>query len=56
MMNVPEWNYKIYDKEFMAIVQALENWCHYLEGLPKFTVISDHKNLKYWTKAHNLTQ
>lgn len=55
-INAPERNYKIYDKEFMAIVQALKDWRYYLEGLPKFTVISDHKNLEYWTKAHNLTQ
>lgn len=55
-MNAPERNYEIYDKEFMAIVRALEDWHHYLEGLPEFTVISDHKNLEYWTKAHNLTR
>lgn len=36
-MNAPECNYKIYDKEFIAIVRALEDWRHYLEGLPKFT-------------------
>lgn len=55
MMNAPERNYEIYDKEFMAIVRVLEDWHHYLEGLPEFTVISDHKNLEYWTKVHNLT-
>lgn len=55
-MNAPERNYEIYDKEFMAIIQALEDWRHYLKGLPEFMVISDHKNLEYWTKAHNLTR
>lgn len=55
-MNMSEHNYKIYDKEFMVIVQALEDWHYYLEGLPEFTVISDYKNLEYWTKAHNLTR
>lgn len=54
-MNAPKHNYEIYDKELMVIVRALEDWRHYLEGLPEFTVISDHKNLEYWTKAHNLT-
>lgn len=44
-MNTPERNYEIYDKEFMAIVRALEDWHYYLEGLPKFIVISNHKNL-----------
>lgn len=46
-MNMPEWNYEIYDKEFMAIIRALKDWRHYLKGLPEFTVIFDHKNLKY---------
>ena len=55
-MNAPERNYEIYDKELMAIVRALEDWRHYLEGLPEFTVISDHKNLEYWTKARDLTR
>lgn len=55
-MNAPECNHEIYNKEFVAIVRALEDWYHYLKGLPEFTVISDYKNLKYWTKAHNLTR
>lgn len=55
-MNAPKRNYEIYDKEFIAIVRALEDWRYYFEGLPKFMVISNHKNLEYWTKAHNLTR
>lgn len=55
-MNAPECNYKIYNKEFMGIVRALEDWRHYLEGLSEFTIISDHKNLEYWTKAYNFTR
>ena len=27
-----EWNYEIHDKEMLAIVQALEEWRHFLEG------------------------
>ena len=47
-MTAAERNYKIYDKEFLAIIRALEEWRHYLEGLPEtFTVISDYKNLEY---------
>lgn len=46
-MNTLERNYEIYDKEFMAIVRALEDWRHYLERLSEFIVISDHKNLEY---------
>ena len=25
-------NYKIYDKEILAVIQRLENWRHFLEG------------------------
>lgn len=55
-MNMLKRNYEIYDKEFIAIIRALEDWRHYLEGLSEFIVILDHKNLEYWTKAHNLTR
>jgi len=27
-----EWNYKIHDKEMLAIIRALEEWRHFLEG------------------------
>ena len=27
-----KWNYPITDKEMLLIIQALEQWCHYLEG------------------------
>ena len=38
-----ECNYKIYDKELMAIVQAFEKWHPELKGSPKpVNVISDH--------------
>jgi hypothetical protein len=51
-----EHNYKIYDKEMLAIICALEDWWHYLEGLPQpFNIISDHHNLQYWHTAQNLT-
>lgn len=46
-MNAPKCNYEIYDKKFIAIVRALKDWRHYLEGLPEFTMIFDHKNLEY---------
>jgi hypothetical protein len=48
-----EQNYEIYDKEMLAIILALEDWQHYLEGLPQtFDIISDHRNLEYCTKPH----
>jgi hypothetical protein len=52
-----ERNYEIYDKEMLAIIRALEDWRHYLEGLPtSFDIISDHRNLQYWRTAQNLTR
>ena len=39
-------NYSIYDKEFFALVRALEVWQHYL--WPKeFIIHSDHESLKF---------
>jgi len=51
----PELNYEIYDKELLAIVEALRHWRVYCEG-PKYTVdiYSDHKNLLYWTTTKKL--
>jgi hypothetical protein len=45
-------NYEIYDKELLVVIRALEEWQHFLEGLPEpFEIITDHANLKYWTTA-----
>ncbi len=39
-----EWNYQIHDEEMLAIICALEEWHHFLEGTPeKFEVFTDHK-------------
>ena len=52
-----ERNYEIYDKEMLAVIRGLEDWRHYLEGLPElFTIVTDHRNLEYWRTAQNLTQ
>ena len=39
-------NYCTYDKEFYAIVRALEHWSHYLRA-NHFVLHSDHESLKY---------
>ncbi len=42
-MSDAEQNYEIYDKEMLVVVRALEDWRHYLEGLPHpFDIITDH--------------
>jgi len=50
-----EWNYKIHDKEILAIIHALEEWRHFLEGATHPVEIwINHKNLKYFMMAKKL--
>ena len=50
-----EWNYKIHDKEMLAIIRALEEWRHFLEGVTHLVEIwTDHKNLEYFMTAKKL--
>jgi len=52
-----EWNYKIHDKEMLAIIHALEEWRHFLEGATHLVEIwTDHKNLKYFMMAKKLNR
>src|SRR6187551_3494369 len=56
-LDVHERNYEIYDKELLAIIRALEEYRHYLEGHPeKFEIWSDHQNLTYFKSTQNLTR
>jgi len=51
-----EQNYKIHDKELLAIVQALKHFHHYLQGnVHQTKIFSDHANLKYFTTKQTLT-
>ena len=41
----------------MAIIKALKEWRHYLEGLPEpFEIITNHDNLRYWKTAQDLSR
>ncbi|VDC04560.1 unnamed protein product [Peniophora sp. CBMAI 1063] len=52
-----ERNYDTHDKELLAIIHALEDWCHYLEGsLHQVEIFTNHKNLKYFTTAQKLNR
>jgi len=54
-LNETERNYKIYDKEMLAIIRGLENWRYLLKGAClKFEIWTDHKNLEYFMKAQKL--
>ena len=51
-----EQHYKIYDRELLGIIQALQEWRHYILGLGRTTIIhTDHKNLTYFRKAQRLS-
>jgi len=50
-----ERNYEIHDKEMLAIIRALEEWRHFLEGATHPVEIwTDHKNLEYFMMAKKL--
>ena len=49
-MNPMEQNYRISNKEALAIVWALQHWQHWLEGtVIPVKIITNHKNLEYFT-------
>jgi len=54
-LSLVEQNYEIYDKEMLAIICALEEWRHFLEGARHLVEIwTDHKNLEYFMTAKKL--
>jgi hypothetical protein len=51
-----ESNYDIYEKEFLAVIKAIENWRAHLIWTEKpFIIKTDHKNLMYWKEPKKLT-
>ena len=53
-LNQSRLNYSTYDKEFYAIVRALEHWSHYLRIQP-FVLYTDHESLKHINGQHKLS-
>ena len=48
-------NYDIYNKELLAIMYTLKEWCPYLlDACEMFEIWTDHKNLSYFRKAQDL--
>jgi hypothetical protein len=57
VLNPVEWNYEIHDTEMLAIIQGLEEWRHYLEGVRHPVEIwTNHKNLEYFRVAQKLNR
>ena len=56
-LNAVERNYDTHDKEMLAIIRALEEWRHHLEGTQHvFEIWTDHKNLEYFMSAKKLNR
>ena len=48
-------NYPIYDREFLAIMQGLQNWNHLLKGTTiPVLVYTGHANLQYYRDPHKI--
>jgi hypothetical protein len=55
--NAPaECNYEIHDKELLAIICCLKEWEPELTSVKKFRIITDHRNLRYFTSIRRLTE
>jgi len=56
-LDVHERNYKIYDKELLAVIWGLEEYRHHLERHSyKIEIWSDHQNLTFFRTAQKLTR
>ena len=56
-LNKTKMNYKIHDKEMLAVIRELKSWRYLLKDTKfKFKVWTDHNNLQYFIKAQKLNQ
>ena len=56
-MQLVERNYEIYNKELLAIVEALAKWRQYLlDAIELFEIWTDHENLKYFRELYKLNR
>ncbi len=56
-LSAVERNYEIHDKEMLAVIRALEDWRHFLEGAHhEVEIWTDHKNLEYFMSAKKLNR
>lgn len=55
--NTPaECNYQIHDKELLAIINALKEWESELISVVNFQILTDHRNLRYFTTMKRLNE
>ena len=56
-LSQPERNYEIHDRELLAVIRALDEWRHFLQGAKhQVEIFSDHKNLEYFLTARKLNR
>jgi len=55
LLNTTEQNYKIHNKEMLAVIRCLEAWRYYLERAKlEFEIWTNHKNLQYFMTSQKL--
>ena len=55
-LSAAEHNYDIFDHKLLAVIHALTEWKHYLQGTGHpVIVVTDHKNLSYFKQPHKLS-
>jgi len=56
-LNNVERNYEIHDREMLAVMRALGEWRHHLQGaFHPIEIHTDHKNLEYFMTARKLNR
>ena len=51
-----EYNYKIYNKELLAIIRCFKDWCLELKGAAfLITILSNYCNLEYFITTKQLS-
>ena len=51
-----EYNYEIYNKEMLAIVQYLNKWDAKLRSVKDFQIRTDYKSLEYFITVRKLIE
>ena len=56
-LSVPEINYKVHDKELLAIVACFQQWQSFLlSSIEPVKVLTDHRNLLYFSDSKRLNR
>jgi len=52
-----EKRYYTSEQEFLAIIRAIQEWRHYINGAPEETIIwTDYNNIIHWTNPAKLSR